>query len=131
MIGVVVWSNAAAEKAVIWCEDHAALAYMQGRQDYPVMASWPEAGDLLELDSEMIGNIRHARNVCMITESHCPEISGLLLGAHTGEPALRLVSEDGHRVHRRSPASARTSASHPASKPGLDASQPICVNGRN
>ena len=49
MIGVVVWSNAEREKAVIWCEDHASLAYLQGRQNLIAAGQWPSPGDLLEL----------------------------------------------------------------------------------
>lgn len=103
MIGVVVWSNAEREKSVIWCEDHGALAYLQGRENLGSgHAAWPEAGDLLELETEIIGPLRHARAVALISERHCPQLPAVLLReAASGEPHLRLVaSQDvsGHTV---------------------------------
>ncbi|WEF23621.1 hypothetical protein [Paracoccus sp. S3-43] len=93
MIGVVVWSSAEREKAVIWCEDHAALAYLQGRENLTRAVCWPQPGDLVELESEAIGALRHARNVTMLSEqefTHLPD----MLRANTppAEPHLRIVS---------------------------------------
>lgn len=78
MIGVVVWSNTAKEKAVVWCEDQASLAYLQGRTNLIDADYWPDAGDLVELDSEMVGNLRHARRVSILTEQGCPQLPQLL-----------------------------------------------------
>lgn len=105
MIGVVVWSNAAREKAVVWCEDQAALAYLQGRVDFLDPESWPEPGDLVELDSEMIGDLRHARRVSVLTEQGCPKLPQLLRSARPDErrePHLRVVPlrDAGDRGHR-------------------------------
>ncbi len=95
MIGVVVWSNAAREKAVIWCEDQASLAYLQGRQDLVDSSYWPVPGDLLELDCQPIGDLRHARQVSVLSEQGCPQLPELLRSA-AAPPAqenhLRLVS---------------------------------------
>lgn len=95
MIGVVVWSDASREKAVIWCEDQAALAYLQGWSELSDPARWPEPGDLLELDSEMIGNLRHARKVTLLSDRGRSELPGLLQQAAENTRAdshLRLVS---------------------------------------
>lgn len=93
MIGVVVWSKAETEKAVIWCEDQAALAYLQGRASLTDPSCWPEPGDLLELEAEMIGNLRHARQVTLLTEGGRSELPQLLKKATTdSRPELRLVS---------------------------------------
>lgn len=81
MIGVVVWSNAAKEKAVVWCEDQASLAYLQGRTDFPHVLTWPQPGDLVELDCEVIGNLRHARRVSILSERSCPQLPELLRNA--------------------------------------------------
>lgn len=101
MIGVVVWSNAAKEKAVVWCEDQASLAYLQGRVDFLDAEAWPQPGDLVELDSEMIGNLRHARRVSVLREQACPQLPDLLGNAaqpkERREPHLRLVSVSDRR----------------------------------
>ena len=47
MIGVILWSSPAKEKAVIWCEDHGSLAYLQGRDNLAFACDWPDAGDLV------------------------------------------------------------------------------------
>ncbi|MDB6177459.1 hypothetical protein PAF17_08025 [Paracoccus sp. Z330] len=96
MIGVVVWSNAEREKAVIWCEDQASLAYLQGRVDFLESKPWTEPGDLVELESEMVGKLRHARKVRVLSEHACPELPEMLKGNST-EPADDLgYSEECH-----------------------------------
>lgn len=78
MIGVIVWSSVAREKAVIWCEDQAALAYLQGRDSLTDPKRWPEPGDLVELESEEIGALRHARQVSMLSERSRSDLPQLL-----------------------------------------------------
>ncbi|MDO5647949.1 hypothetical protein [Paracoccus sp. (in: a-proteobacteria)] len=92
MIGVVVWSSSATEKAVIWCEDQGALACLLGQENTVDMAQWPQPGDLVELDSVMDGNLRHARNVTMISEHACPKLPELLANSTQQHPHLHLVS---------------------------------------
>lgn len=93
MIGVVVWSSEDREKAVIWCEDHAALAYLQGRENLAHDGCWPQPGDLVELDSEIVGPLRHARRVTMLSEQEFAHLPGLLRNsAPQAEPHLRVVS---------------------------------------
>ncbi|MDN5567479.1 MAG: hypothetical protein L0G27_01795 [Paracoccus sp. (in: a-proteobacteria)] len=102
MIGVVVWSNISREKAIIWCEDHATLAYLKGRANLVDFGKWPEPGDLVELETKTVGNLRHALNVSMISEQACPELPRMLTdaGPATRQPHLRVVnggaSETGH-----------------------------------
>lgn len=68
MLGVVVWSNEARSKAVIWCEDQGALAYLEGADHIAgTDAAWPSAGDLVELDSGLEGGLRVARNVRLLS----------------------------------------------------------------
>lgn len=78
MIGVVVWSSSEREKAVIWCEDHASLAYLQGRVDFAEAADWPEPGDLVELNSEIVGKLRFARQVRVLQDRACPDLPDML-----------------------------------------------------
>lgn len=68
MLGVVVWSNETRSKAVIWCEDQGALAYLEGVANLAAtVAIWPSAGDLVELDCVLEGGLRLARNVRLVS----------------------------------------------------------------
>lgn len=98
MIGVVVWSSAERKKAVIWCEDQGALAYLQGSDMLTVGTAWPVAGDLLELDSETVGDLRYARSVSLLDRRHCVELPDLLKESSVQDRPLRLVASGGHRV---------------------------------
>lgn len=90
MIGVVVWANASREKAIIWCEDQATLAYLQGRSNLvEAEGRWPEPGDLVELETQTIGNLRHALVVSMLSEQSCPQLPRLLAESQP-EPESRL-----------------------------------------
>lgn len=93
MIGVVVWSSAEREKAVIWCEDHASLAYLQGRENLVHPACWPQPGDLVELESEIIGALRNARRVAMLSEQEFAHLPSMLRAKTApAESHLRVVS---------------------------------------
>lgn len=93
MIGVVVWSSQDREKAVIWCDDHGALAYLSGYPNLTDSAKWPGAGDLVSLEAEMIGCLRHARNVSLIEENCCPSLPERLKARPAVDaPRLRLVA---------------------------------------
>lgn len=98
MIGVVVWSRPERQKAVIWCDDQGALAYLQGAEHLVAGTPWPTAGDLLELESETIGNLRHARAVSLLNHEHRTDLPLLLRDAAIDEPSLRLVASNGRRV---------------------------------
>lgn len=96
MIGVILWSSPAKEKAVIWCEDHGALAYLQGQENLAFTKEWPDSGDLVELEVEMVQDLRHARCVTLVSGNKRSELPGLLRGmgekAGATRPALRLIS---------------------------------------
>ncbi|MBC9247268.1 hypothetical protein H4P12_11225 [Paracoccus sp. 11-3] len=95
MLGVIVWSNEIREKAVIWCEDHASLAYLEGRDNLLGTGLWPGTGDLVELESEIINNLRHARQVSLVSERGCMQLPAMLKSsvmAAAPEPHLRLVA---------------------------------------
>lgn len=77
MIGVVVWSNKGREQAVIWCDDHAALAYLVGRDHFIGDSAWPQPGDMVELSDEVKGDLRYARFVVPLNDSpavHLPKL---------------------------------------------------------
>lgn len=93
MIGVVVWSSQDREKAVIWCDDHGALAYLSGADNLASPEKWPGAGDLVSLETEMIGCLRHARKVSMLEENGCPTLPKRLKSERPVDaPRLRLVA---------------------------------------
>lgn len=96
MIGVVIWSSEASRKAVIWCEDQGPLAYLRGCDSLVEDVDWPVPGDLLRLECETVGNLRHAHSVSVIAPKVCPQLPAALLG-HTNRPAshLRVVSRRG------------------------------------
>ncbi|AUH34464.1 hypothetical protein [Paracoccus tegillarcae] len=98
MIGVVVWSNGERQKAVIWCEDQGALAYLQGWESLTPGTGWPATGDLLELDSEMVGDLRFARSVSMLNRHHYVELPDMLMDAVSEERPMRLAASGGKRI---------------------------------
>lgn len=62
MLGVVLWSDAGDNKAVIWCEDHGDLAYFNGALDDPAALMDFDAGDLVRFDLREERHQRYARN---------------------------------------------------------------------
>lgn len=78
MIGVVVWSNRIREQAVIWCDDHAALAYLVGRDHFEADQGWLEPGDMVELRDEVQGELRLARDVRLLGDAALPRLQHLL-----------------------------------------------------
>jgi len=100
MIGVVIWSSEETRKAVIWCEDQGPLAYLGGGEGVIADLDWPVPGDLLRLECETVGNLRHATSVSVIAARACPQLPAALLG-QTNRPAshLRIVARsDDSRV---------------------------------
>lgn len=100
MIGVVVWSSIERQKAVIWCEDQGALAYLHGQENLVAGCAWPDAGDLLELESETVGELRLARAVTTLNRQHCADLPAMLKEATVEDPPLRLVVSEGKRLDR-------------------------------
>jgi hypothetical protein len=111
MIGVVVWSSGSREKAIIWCEDQATLAYLQGQGNLVDPRKWPQSGDLVELDTRMDGNLRHALNVSMLSEQSCPELPQALAEAASEPPLPRLRLVSAQKLPAAKPATPRQAAS--------------------
>lgn len=101
MIGVVIWSSEANRKAVIWCEDQGPLAYLRGCDNLLEEADWPVPGDLLRLECETVGNLRHARSVTVIAPKVCPQLPDALLGkSRRPGPHLQVVASNNKPRHR-------------------------------
>ncbi|MCH2066128.1 MAG: hypothetical protein MK208_02740 [Shimia sp.] len=66
MNGVVLWHDSKGGTAVIWCEDHANLAYFNAEKDASALGSdvvTLAAGDLVMFDIMMVGHQRRAFNL--------------------------------------------------------------------
>ncbi|WP_439122195.1 hypothetical protein [Marivita sp.] len=74
MFGVVLWSDAAAQKAVIWCEDQGELAYYTPGDGSIHDAPALDAGDLIQFDVVVQENVRKARNPQVLMPSHSPDL---------------------------------------------------------
>jgi hypothetical protein len=99
MFGVVLWSDAAARKAVIWCEDQGELAfYTPGEgsiHDAPVL----DAGDLISFDMIIQQNVRKASNPQLLMASHSPDLpqklrAGMSASANDARPIKAQGSEN-------------------------------------
>ncbi|MCA0940694.1 cold shock domain-containing protein [Salipiger pacificus] len=90
MLGVVLWSDQAAHKAVIWCEDHGELAFWHEPENGAHEGAALDAGDLVEFDMHDGENLRHASNPQRLEEK---QFSGLVetLCSATGAPARGLA----------------------------------------
>lgn len=72
MIGVVLWSDASENKAVIWCEDHGDLAfYREGNGEGSVAL---DPGDLVQFDMTMEQQYRFAHNPQLVSEGYHPRL---------------------------------------------------------
>jgi hypothetical protein len=60
MLGVVLWSDKDAGKAVIWCEDQGKLAYVTGKQADICADMALQAGDLVSFSLKMSSKLRFA-----------------------------------------------------------------------
>ncbi len=60
MNGVVLWSDAADRKAVIWCEDHGDLAFYRQPEGGAAVAL--DVGDWVQFDLTIERSLRCARN---------------------------------------------------------------------
>ena len=62
MIGIILWSDAADRKAVIWCEDQGDLAYFSDPKPGYAHESFFDVGDVVEFEAKTIRNMRLALN---------------------------------------------------------------------
>lgn len=112
MLGVVVWSNEKRSKAVIWCEDQGALAYLAGTTNLVLQADWPEVGDLVELECILEGGLRLARQVRLLSPGAGAALPHALqaqitMNADIAPDGMRVKLHDGaqrHQTDRAQPA---------------------------
>jgi hypothetical protein len=78
MLGVVLWSDNSAKKAIVWCEDHGDLAYIGvSKPNASHTADFAE-GDLIRFELTNDGKIRHAINPRRIARHACAPIEGVV-----------------------------------------------------
>lgn len=82
MFGVVLWSDATAQKAVIWCEDQGELAFYTPDDDSKHQAPELDAGDLIQFDLSVQHNVRKACNPRLLMQSHSPDLPNQLQAEH-------------------------------------------------
>ncbi|MGA9434149.1 MAG: hypothetical protein WBV62_07935 [Roseobacter sp.] len=68
MLGVVLWSDIADRKAVIWCEDQGDLAYVNAADSVLDNGEFFDAGDVIQFDVENCQKMRVANNPRLVIE---------------------------------------------------------------
>jgi len=72
MFGVVLWSDATENKAVIWCEDQGDLAFYRQTGEGGEIALDP--GDLVKFEMTMDRHLRFAHNPELVSEAYHPDL---------------------------------------------------------
>lgn len=117
MFGVVLWSDSASGKAVIWCEDHGDLAfYTETETGSQVLL---EEGDLVEFDIMLDRQFRFANNPRVVSNSYSSGLADALTYS-ADKPLARsdvekcetgsaqVIPFDRQRVSREPPAAVQT-----------------------
>lgn len=78
MLGVVLWSDAADRKAVIWCEDQGDLAYVNEGNTVLQSGDFFDAGDLVQFDMETRKSMRLANNPRLVIQKAGPDLPEVL-----------------------------------------------------
>ena len=76
MFGVVLWSDSASGKAVIWCEDHGDLAFY--KETEPGTEVLLGAGDLVEFDIMLDRQFRFVNNPKVVSDSYSSGLADAL-----------------------------------------------------
>lgn len=91
MFGVVLWSDRADQKAVIWCEDHGDLAFYRqsGEQDCLRL----DVGDWVQFDLVMERNQRLVRNPMLLEQQAYRGIQDLLRSSDASDDGDAATSD--------------------------------------
>ena len=98
MIGVVLWSDPGARKAVIWCEDHGDLAFYAAASDAALGRGTLDAGDLVEFDMTTDKSLRYAHNPQVVSENLYPHLAGRLDAIACPAPQTRRPPVQDRRI---------------------------------
>ena len=69
MIGVILWSDSVAEKAVIWCEDHGDLAFLSRDACATLPDRFFDVGDMVEFDVFTENKIRKVQRASRLDQN--------------------------------------------------------------
>lgn len=58
MDGLVIWAEPDSKKAIIWCQDHGHLAWLEGWPAQRFSTGFPDVGDLLDVEVGDSGGMR-------------------------------------------------------------------------
>lgn len=75
MYGVVLWSDRAQDRAVIWCEDHGDLAFFCGDGSASPDTPEIEAGDLVAFDLDEGRGMRLAQRPRLVAQDSHPTLT--------------------------------------------------------
>lgn len=81
MLGVVIWSNASDNKAIIWCEDNGELAFFGRTAQTLPNEERLGKGDLIQFDLTEYQNMRLAQNPRIIAGHFCSELDEVIARA--------------------------------------------------
>tara|TARA_R110002049_G_scaffold10127_1_gene50139 strand:- start:100625 stop:100984 length:360 start_codon:yes stop_codon:yes gene_type:complete len=84
MIGVVLWCDEGADKAVFWCEDQGDLAYYERSSHADAPTVKLEAGDMVQFDVNQERRMRRAYNLRLLQESAAEELPAALRNRTAG-----------------------------------------------
>lgn len=88
MIGIVLWSDPRAARAVFWCEDQGDLAYYDAHHKEDHAAYALAAGDMVKFELEPGAQLRRASNPRLIQQQARPDLPcALRRAAGQGKPA--------------------------------------------
>lgn len=82
MLGVVIWTDTAESKAIIWCEDHGDLAFL-GQHSHAGGFVKFDQGDLIQFDLAEHRSMRLAKNARKIAQHYCSDLEGVLAKAQS------------------------------------------------
>ena len=93
MQGVVVFCDGIDGSAVIWCEDHAELAYCRGQDTVGLAWPPPKVGDLVQFRVAEKSGLRFAQAVRVIMSDAMPDLAHAIastIARATRQPPVRL-----------------------------------------
>ena len=85
IFGVVLWCDGNNESAVIWCEDHAQLAFYKksGQEDVTDQFEL-QVRDLVKFDVIQLGELRMASNIALMSATEYPSLTRDLVAGTKG-----------------------------------------------
>jgi len=89
MQGVVVFCDGKDGGAVIWCEDHAELAFCRGQDVVELASPPPQVGDLVQFRVAEKSGLRYAQAVRVIMTDAMPDLARTIART-TRQPPVRL-----------------------------------------